>query len=249
MYVRRMKAGGHTTSDVGRAVSARHRERRIITGIFLMLVAYVGLGFWTSYFGAGLIRAPLPGPLVHVHALLFVGWIALFATQLLLIRTRRVPLHRTIGTLMSGWAVTMVVSGAATSIAAFRRPGSGVDAGVLAGDLVELAGFAILLSAGFLRRRDAGDHKRLMILACAVLVAPAIIRWPFDLIQRGPPILATLFYLLPPILLAVHDWMAERRIRGATLIGLAVFLAVPLSFVALPAWPIWTGFTDRLRDG
>lgn len=87
-----------------------------------------------------------------------------------------------------------------------------------------------------------------MILACAVLVAPTIIRWPFDIVRNGPPILATLFYLLPPILLAGHDLLAHKRVNRATLIGFSVFLAVPVSFVALPAWPEWINLTDQRRD-
>ena len=41
-------------------------------------------GFARTYFFHGLIFAPLPSILVHVHAILFVGWPLLVLCQILL---------------------------------------------------------------------------------------------------------------------------------------------------------------------
>ena len=37
---------------------------------------------------------PFPPPIVHVHAVVFTGWLALFTAQIWMIRSRRVDIHR-----------------------------------------------------------------------------------------------------------------------------------------------------------
>ena len=66
------------------AVAGRRRrtEHVFFFGMASLLAVYVLLGFWKSYLGAGLMLAPLPSFLVHVHAILFVGWIALLLGQI-----------------------------------------------------------------------------------------------------------------------------------------------------------------------
>jgi len=43
-------------------------ENRFFVGMSLLLLATVLVGFAKSYFLAGLIRAPLPNWLIHLHA-------------------------------------------------------------------------------------------------------------------------------------------------------------------------------------
>ena len=61
------------------------------------MVAIIVAGFWPSYFGL-LFRNELDKELfIHVHALVYVSWMALFITQIALVATRRVALHRKVG--------------------------------------------------------------------------------------------------------------------------------------------------------
>lgn len=229
------------------AKTARRCEHLFFLGLALLLIGYGLLGFWKSYFGAGLVLAALPSLLVHVHAILFVGWLALFAVQTALIGRGRVALHRRLGIVMGWWAAAMIVIGPATTVMAVRRRGSGVDAAVFGADLVEAIAFAILIGAGLIRRRDPISHKRLMALASAAMIAPAIVRWPFGFIQQGP-VAPSIFFLLPPIALAAYDLATRRRVHGATWLGLALMVAVLASFVALPAWRPWLDFTAWVRQ-
>src|SRR6266567_7755084 len=58
-----------------------------------------------------------PFPLiVHVHAILFFGWLGVLTIQVLLIRRKRPDLHRVLGTAAMALAVLMAVVGPATAI-------------------------------------------------------------------------------------------------------------------------------------
>ncbi len=224
-------------------ISQRRTDRLFFPLIALLLVVYVLLGFWPSYIGAGLVFAKFPSALVHIHSVLYVGWIALFTTQIALIETRHVATHRKLGSVLCVWAFAMVLVGPATAIMALRREPSGLSAGGFAGDLAQTAAFTILITAGLARRKNAPEHKRLMTLASAAIIGPALARWPFDFIQNGPPFALVSFYLLQPLLLIVYDLTTQRRVQHATWFGLGVMLLVLLCFLTLPACHDWQLFT------
>jgi len=224
-------------------VVQRRTDRFFFPLMALLLVVYVLLGFWPSYLGAGLVFAKLPSVLVHVHSVLYVGWIALFTTQIALVETRHVATHRKLGIVLGVWAAAMVVVGPATAVMAVRRVPSGLGAGGFAGDLAQTAAFAILIVAGLAQRSKAPDHKRLMTLASAAIIGPALARWPFDFIQSGPPFALVSFYLLQPLLLIAYDLTTQRRVHRATWFGLGVMLLVLVCFLTLPAWHGWQNFT------
>jgi hypothetical protein len=55
-------------------------------------------------------------PLItHLHALLFVGWLMLFTVQMMLVRGKRLDLHRRLGMAMAWLVPVMVVVGLATA--------------------------------------------------------------------------------------------------------------------------------------
>jgi hypothetical protein len=192
------------------------------------------VGFWPSYFAAGLILSPLPSMLVHVHALLSIGWIVMFAVQILLVGRGKTLVHRQVGQLMAWWAMAIAVVGPATVVMAVRRGAEGVGAGPFAGDLAQSLAFAILIGTGLSRRRFPAEHKRLMMLATAAITGPAIIRWPFGFLEQNPPAGILFFYLLPAILLMGYDLRMLHRVHRATWFGLGLMLLVLVSFIALP---------------
>ena len=222
-------------------------DRIFFLCIALLLAGYVGLGFWPRYLGAGLVFAPLPSLLVHIHAILFVGWITLLCVQVGLIGTGRVATHRRRGAVLGWWAAVRVLVGPATVVMAVRRPHSGVGAGALAGDLAQTLAFAVLLGAGLRQRRDPTAHKRLMLMASASLIGPAVVRWPFAFIDANPPLGLVFFDALPALLLAVYDLSTLGRVHRATWMGLAAVVTVLTSFALLPALPAWQAFTNWIR--
>src|SRR4051812_30861709 len=74
-------------------------ERVFYGGMAILLCIVVFIGFAPTYFQAGILRAPLPSAIVHIHGALFTLWMLLFVTQAALISARRVKWHRSFGTI------------------------------------------------------------------------------------------------------------------------------------------------------
>ena len=63
--------------------------RRFYIGISLLAVLIVAMGFWPTYFGP-LVAGTADHPtVIHVHAAIFSGWLALFGAQAVLAAVRR----------------------------------------------------------------------------------------------------------------------------------------------------------------
>jgi len=60
-------------------------------------------------------------PLVHAHAIVFMGWVAIYLTQNLLIGSGRVDIHRKLGWIAVGWIFPMVLLGCLVTLAMERR--------------------------------------------------------------------------------------------------------------------------------
>ncbi len=60
-------------------------------------------------------------PLVHAHAIVFMGWLAIYVLQNVFVATDRMTFHRRLGWLASGWMVLMVVLGCLVTVAMVRR--------------------------------------------------------------------------------------------------------------------------------
>ena len=101
----------------------RGGERMFFSGMTLLMTGTVVLGFWPTYFGAGMLTAPLPSTLVHVHGAAFTVWMILLLVQVALISAKKVKVHRTLGMAGFGLAVAMVVLGV---LAGHREPAAEV---------------------------------------------------------------------------------------------------------------------------
>jgi hypothetical protein len=77
----------------------RKLDRIFFGGMAILLCVVVVIGFSRSYYFAGMVRAPLPNALVHVHGAAFTLWMTLFLVQAALVSARRVAWHRTLGTI------------------------------------------------------------------------------------------------------------------------------------------------------
>jgi hypothetical protein len=199
------------------------------SGLAVVSLIAVLVGFARTYFLAGVFRAPLPNLLIHIHGAVFTLWIVLFASQIGLVAIRRLALHRRIGLLGFGLAVLMIVLGVLAASDRLARhsgePGKETKEDVRAfyaipmGDMLMFAAF---VSLGYRYRSDPAAHKRLMSFATFALLDAAFDRWSvFDpyplplvnLICFGPLILATLAW----------DWWSSGRVQRVT-IWASVFL-------------------------
>ena len=84
--------------------------------------------------------------------------------------------------------------------------------------------FAILVGAGFNFRRRPDVHKRLMLLATVSILAAAVARLPFAIMQAGP---LAFFGLTDVFVLACVFWdlITLKRVHRATALGALLIIA------------------------
>jgi len=226
-------------------------ERVFYSGMAILLCVCVFIGFSPTYFQAGMMRAPLPSPILHIHGAVFTLWMLLFAVQAALISARRVKWHRSFGTVAFLLPPIMVVLGAIAAIDALHR---GVMIGPLdpavssAIPLIGIAGFTIVIYASWRARRRPDAHKRLILVATMGLVAAAFGRFPWDRIGLPPAAGAVTGLGILMLILIIYELISIRRIHRSTMwaapfVFASVALAVPIGMT--PAWHAFAALLNR----
>jgi hypothetical protein len=216
---------------------------------------YVGLAWLGILMGflpeiAHHVRAhEKPFPLiVHFHAAVFMGWLALFSAQVLLIRAQRRDIHRKLGFAMLGWAAIMMLLGPATAlIADHGKIGTPeADPGFLSIQFTDIVAFVGLLSAAVVFRNSAPVHKRLVLMSTIYITDAGFARWlggPITKLLGEAPfgMWASLYGCTVTLMLGVglYDLITRRRLHPAYLAGLAWVAAVQFSSVTLYFTPAW----------
>lgn len=124
-----------------------------------------------------------PFPLVvHVHAVVFVGWLLLLTIQVLLVRVRRTDLHRKLGMAGAVLSVAVVALGLTTSVIVDRHNlgTPQADPAFFSVQLLDMVAFAGAIAAAIALRSDAAVHKRLVLLAVLSIVDAGYVRWLGD---------------------------------------------------------------------
>ena len=112
-------------------VAARRQfDRRLflITAVAFPITILVGFG--PTYYSRGLVAAPLPSLLVHVHGLMMTLWVGLFVVQVALISAKRVRLHRRLGYAAVGLAVLILATGLPTALRAAKYGSASFPPGI-----------------------------------------------------------------------------------------------------------------------
>jgi hypothetical protein len=219
------------------------RRRPYLPATILVIITAL-VGFWPTYFGPALKGRVHVPPLIHLHAVIYVTWLALFATQVTLAATNRVKLHMLLGRWMMAYGVVVVIAGLMALAQAFGKRLATEDVfraqRYLFGVLKDLLFFVPFLVAGWVYRGKPEIHKRLMIVATTILVLPAVSRMSF----LGTPVPIWKFMLvwpLPIYLLMIHDFYRKRIVHPVYLIGVVAMLTMRLilPFGGSRAWQ-WT---------
>lgn len=223
------------------------RGRRGSYGPFALTVAVVVLlGFIPTYWRPVVLGPATLGPFVHVHAGLFFGWVALFAAQAVLAQRGRTALHRRLGMLGGAWIVATAVVAFRLALTTIARDLDRVDGTANAvGTLIPLtqavlfSGFAGL---GLLNVRRPGIHRRFMMLAGLVSVAPAFARIGIGLLGPTSPLLPVFTFVAATGLLATvvaYDVRRSGRLHPVFLWGGAVLVAVRIVRVPFAMSDAW----------
>jgi hypothetical protein len=227
----------------------RTLERIFFGGMAILLCVVVIIGFTPTYFGVGMMRAPLPNTLLHVHGAVFSLWMILYLVQTALISVRRVAWHRTFGTIAFCLPPIMIVLGTIAAIDAMKR---GVNIGPLdpatslSIPLIGIAAFTILIVASWRARRKPDSHKRLILLATAGLTEAAFGRFPWDKMGISPAGGAVAGIGIWVLLLVAYDLISLRRIHRSTMWGAPLIFLVSALSVPIGMTPVWHGFAGWL---
>lgn len=238
-------AHGPTYRPVNRAV-----ERIFFSGIAILLCVCVFIGFSPTYFQAGLMRAPLPSPILHIHGAVFTLWMLLFVLQVAFISARRIKWHRSFGTVAFCLPPVMIVLGVIAAIDALHR---GVRIGPLdpavsaAIPLIGIVGFTIVIYASWRARRRPDAHKRLVLIATMSLVAAAFGRFPWGRIGFPPAAGAITGLGILLLILVVYELIFTRRIHRSTMWAAPVVFAFVALAVPIGMTPAWHAFAALLN--
>jgi len=225
----------------------RENNFYVIVSYLMLLVVLVGFG--PRYF----LKAPFEPnaiPLhIHIHALVFTGWIILFIIQIKLVRFLKYRTHIQLGYWSVGLAVLMVFYGINTAISGAingHNPGGPFadEFGFMIVSIGDMLIFSLFYILGYRYRRKADYHKRCMLLATVggLLFAP-ISRLPY--IAGQFPLLMVVFIMF--ILLSpIFDLISFKRIHPVNIWGpLLIILSIPLrTFIGMTdTWhriAVWT---------
>lgn len=221
----------------GPATHGPRRSRFFLVASIVMLVVVL-LGFGPTFYLKPLFppSRPPPAPWVYLHGAVMTAWQLLFVVQTSLVAAHRTDLHRRLGIAGAILAALVVGTGLYTTL---RLPGHAVATSgqpleffielgfqyIVFGDLIALLLFSGLVIAALANRRRPATHGRLIYLAFAIALGPAL--------SEGRLFGATLRSLLPAwfplesftlgvVALLAFDLWSRRRPHPATLLGCGV---------------------------
>jgi len=194
-------------------------------GLSVLVTTIAFVGFWPTYFGPLLAGTVDKLPVIHVHAAIYVGWLAIFIAQAGFAATRCMDLHVRLGNIAIGYGVLVIVMGVTVAISMFAvrvHDGNIEQAQMrLVAPLMDMVFFAPLFTAAVRFRRKPEIHKRLMIVATTVLLIAAVGRMTF--LGRPWPLL--LVWGSPLLVGATYDIVRRRAVPWIYLLGIVVIVA------------------------
>ncbi len=216
------------------------RDDRFFMGGALAMTAVIVAGFSLQLaMGRSSFSSPL---LVHAHAVVFMGWLAIYVSQNVFATTDRVTLHRRLGWVAAAWMIPMMVLGCAVTVAIVRRAGVPFffrPQQFLVFDPVALFTFAGLTVAAILLRRRTDWHRRLHFCSMSLLLGPGFGRLlPMPLLAPWAWEATVVACLLFPVAGMVADLRRGGRVHAAWGWGVATILASTLLTEAITYSPV-----------
>ena len=189
----------------------------------------------------------------HTHAVIFMGWLALYLAQHFTASTRQWALHRRLGKLAYLWVPAMVAAGCTIMIVVARRTGGPFFFDVnefLISNLSLLLCFGGLAFWALRRQRYTGWHRRLMLVSMAILTGPGLGRLlPMPLLIPNAWTINIAITFVFPLIGMAADLRREGRIHPAYLWGTGIYAGVFLASLALAYSPLGFAFTEAVIAG
>lgn len=235
-------------TGTARGADRQRYEHWLFSGIALLALVEVFIGFGPTYYLAGVFSAPLPNALVHVHGAIFTLFLLLFITQTSLVAIGRTDWHRRLGIVAAVVACLLVILGVLVATEDLANHGTsdvsnkmqGVNYAVFLSDILM---FTVLMACALRFRSRPVIHKRLALIALLSILDPAYDRWPIPVSwwdDRVSPIICTYPILL---LIMVYDRFSTRTVQPATLWATGLLVAVQQGRNAFGHTAFWQSFS------
>jgi len=188
-----------------------------------------------------------PPQIVYLHSFVFSAWVLFFILQSALVRSHNVRLHRTLGWLGAGLAVSVLVLGYTTSTAVLRlaiqRRLPFPTVSFLIVEIMELVCFAVPFALAIYWRKRPDFHRRLMLIATCALTEAA-----FGRIPSLPALFAPAGVDALILLGVVRDIIVERHIHKVYLYALPtmIFLQIIAEYTSAHQSSWWIGIGNSL---
>ncbi|BBD99967.1 hypothetical protein SAMIE_1034680 [Sphingobium amiense] len=221
----------------------------VIMAAVMALLNICGFSLF-AVMGVSSFHAPI---YVHVHAILFMGWVMLFMTQVSLAGTGSLALHRKLGWVAVGWALAMVVVGTLTTLWSVQKaavPFFFLPAQFLLMNPLSVLLFAALLIGGVVKRRDREWHPRLILCGMAAIMGPSFGRLvPAPIFLYSTLTAVFVGMIAFPVVGIIRDRLRYGRVHPAWWLGLGSLLLLQLASETLGRSPVAAAIYDRAAIG
>ena len=226
-------------------------DRRFFLRTAIAMALVIVLGFSTQLaMGRSTFSSP---PLVHAHAIVFMGWVAIYVLQNIFVASGNMALHRRLGWIGSGWIAAMFVLGIAVTVAMVQRgqvPFFFRPLHFLMFDPLSLVAFVGLTIAAIRLRRQSDWHRRLHYCGMSMLLGPGFGRLlPMPLLQPWAWEATFAATLIFPVIGVVRDARRNGRIHPAWVWGTGTMIGTFLLIEAMTYSPVGSALYDRVVAG
>lgn len=237
-------------TTAGLAAQERSEARFFLIMAGVMAATIVGGFGFNVVMGRSSFAVPL---IVHLHAMVFMSWVALYLAQNALIYLGQRQYHRKLGWLAAVLVPAMMVLGTAMTVRSLQTVGGPAffdQNEFLFGNPVGILGFAGLVAWAIALRAQTDWHRRVMYVAMVSLTGPA-----FGRLLPMPLLIPWAWWaanLLPLVFIAIAI-AADRRRHGkahpAWGRGIAVLLATLIAGDVLAYSPLGEDITAWVLEG
>ncbi len=202
---------------------------------FFLTMAFVMAGLLVAGFSLNIVMGRSSfqrPPIVHAHAIVFMGWMVIYVLQNWFATQGPIALHRRLGWVALGWLAMMLYLGTAVTLINVRAgtvPFFFQPLHMLVFDPMSLIGCIALIAAGVTLRKHTSWHRRLNYCGMALLVGPGIGRLlPMPLLIPWSYQTAFACLMALPVIGMIADWRRDGRVHPAWWWGVGGMLATEI---------------------
>lgn len=234
------------------SIIRRPSDRGLMIAAAAIFPLLVFVGYFKTYYARPLFEnPPFANSLVHFHAIVMTAWVLYFVVQIVLVRTKNLKLHMTMGFAGIGLAALVVIIGMVTAwdshIVRATAPAGIPPHSFFLIPVLDMLLFVIFFAGAIYYRKNAANHKALMLMTAINFSPAAIARIPLL-----PADLVIFQFLVVPSLvgLAAFAWYTwkHRKFNWAFAVSLVAFIVSGPFRLFFSGTEIWLGFVGWLAS-